>query len=248
MANREGTAREFATILVSEAAIIPKELVMLDAASVPMSAHTAWQALFEQGLLTGSFDENSVPHANEKGESVLGQAKGKRVLILGAAGGVGLMAVQFAKLAGAWVAGTASSKNEQYLKDLGIDEVVDYTKMSVEQYVAAGNNKFDLVFDCVGGKSMMDGWYGVKDNGAYISVVPGFKEPEGGKPVGVRSTWFVMEARGEELSRIGRLFEKGMLKATVDSVWRLEDFEDAFGKTASGHARGKVVFKVSDEE
>ncbi|KAH7370987.1 hypothetical protein BKA66DRAFT_470407 [Pyrenochaeta sp. MPI-SDFR-AT-0127] len=248
MADREGSAQEYANILPNEAALVPKGLDLVNAASVPMSAYTAWQAIFEKGLLTGAYTPTSVPHVNEAGEAVLGQAKGKRVLVLGAAGGVGLMAVQFAKLAGAWVAGTASGKNEEFLKGLGIDEVVDYTKLSVKEYIANGNKKFDVVFDCVGGKSMLDGWNGVTDTGAYISVVPGFKEPEGGKPAGVTSAWFVMEARGEELTGIGKFFEKGMLKTSVDSVWKLEDFEKAFAKTASGHARGKVVFRVSGEE
>lgn len=248
MADREGSAQEYANILPSEAALLPKGLDMVTAASVPMSANTAWQAIFEKGLLTGSFTPTSVPHVNEAGEAVLGQAKGKRVLVLGAAGGVGLMAVQFAKLAGAWVAGTASAKNEEFLKGLGIDEVIDYTKLSVKEYIANGNNKFDVVLDGVGGKSMLDGWNGVTDTGAYISIAPGFKEPEGGKPAGVRSTWFVMEARGQELAGISKFFEKGMLKTSVDSVWKLEEFEKAFAKTASGHAKGKVVLKVSDEE
>jgi NADPH:quinone reductase-like Zn-dependent oxidoreductase len=217
---------------------------MIEAASVPMSAHTAWQAVFEKGGLTG---KRGVPHVNEHGDAVLRQAKGKRVLILGAAGGVGLMAVQFALLAGAHVVGTASAKNEGYLRELGISEVVDYTKTSIQEYIAAGNDKFDLTFDCAGGKSMLDGWNGVVENGAYISVVPGFREPESGKPAGVRSTWFVMEARAEELHHIGKLFGMGLLKATVDSVWKLEDFEAAFSKTASGHARGKVVLKIADE-
>jgi NADPH:quinone reductase-like Zn-dependent oxidoreductase len=242
-AEREGAAREYATILPSEAAMVPEGLGMIEAASVPMSAHTAWQAVFEKGGLTG---ERGVPHVNEHGDAVLGQAKGKRVLILGAAGGVGLMAVQFALLAGAHVVGTASAKNEGYLRELGISEVVDYTKTSIQEFIAAGNDKFDLVFDCAGGKSMLDGWNGVVENGAYISVVPGFREPESGKPAGVRSTWFVMKARGEELHCIGKFFEKGLLKATVDSVWELEDFEAAFSKTASGHARGKVVLKIAD--
>jgi NADPH:quinone reductase-like Zn-dependent oxidoreductase len=70
-------------------------------------AHTAWRALFEKGLSTGSFEPTSAPHVSETGEAVLGQAKGERVLILGAGGGVGLMAVQFAKLASAHVAETA---------------------------------------------------------------------------------------------------------------------------------------------
>lgn len=159
------------------------------------------------------------------------------------------MAVQFAKLAGAYVAGTASPKNANYLKELGVDEIIDYTKTSVEAWVGGRpEKKFDLVFACVGGKSMMDGWNGVKDNGAYVSVVPGFAEPEGGKPSGVRSAWFVMEARGEELERIGKFLEKGLLKSTVDSVFKIEEFEEAFAKTASGHARGKVVIKIAEDE
>ena len=84
-------------------------------------------------------------------------------------------------------------------------------------------------------------------SGAYISIVPGFSEPEGGKPGGVRSKWFVIEARGEELERIGKFFEKGMLKATVDSVWGFEEYEKAFEKTGGGHARGKVVLRVTGE-
>jgi NADPH:quinone reductase-like Zn-dependent oxidoreductase len=247
-AGREGTAREYATIFPSEAALIPKGLGMLEAASVPMSAHTAWQALFEHGLFTGSFTPTSVPHVNETGQTVLSQAQGKRVLILGAAGSVGVMAVQFAKLAGAYVVGTASGKNEGYLKKMGIDDVVDYHTMSIREYIAeVCTKKFDLVFDCVGGKAMLDGWHAIIDNGIYISVVPGFREPPEGKSAGVRSAFFIMEARGDELGRIGKFFEKGMLKATIDSVWKLKDFEGAFAKTASGHARGKVVFKIAKD-
>jgi len=99
----------------------------------------------------------------------------------------------------------------------------------------------------VGGKSMLDGWKGVKRNGRYPSVVPGFREPEEGKPEGVKSGFFVMVSRGEELERIGRFIEKGLVKTSVDSVWRIEEFEEAFKKTATGHARGKVVIKIAEE-
>ena len=247
MADRQGAACEYASVLVSEAARVPGGMGMLDAASVPMSAHTAWQGVFDKGLLMTGM--SGVPYVNGAGEAVLGQAKGKRVLILGAAGSVGSLAVQFAKLAGAWVVGTASSKDTAYLEDLGIDQVVDYTSTSMAQYVAGGGQKFDVVFDCVGGEAMLDAWNAVKEGGAYPSVVPGFKELEDGKPAGVRSEWFVMEARGEELSAIGKFFEKGMVRGVrVDSVWKLEEFEEAFGKVTGGKARGKVVFRVSDEK
>jgi len=246
-ADREGTAREYATILPKEAALVPKGLGLTDASSVPMSLHTAWQALFEQGLLTGDF--KNVPHINGNGEVIGDQAKGKRVLILNAAGGVGLFATQFARLAGAHTVGTASGKNEAFLKELGINEILDYTKTSVTDWIAQSpqERKFDLVFDCIGGKSMLDGWSAVKENGTYISVAPGFKEPEGGAPSGVKHKWFVMDARGEELEAVGKFFEKGLLRAWVDSVWKIEEFEQAFAKTASGHARGKVVIRLAKE-
>ncbi|KAF2259278.1 NAD(P)-binding protein [Lojkania enalia] len=241
-AGREGSACEYATILPSETALVPKGLNMIHAASVPMSALTAWQAIFEQGGLC------SAPYVSDAGEIFGGQAKEKRVLVLGAAGGVGLLAVQFARIAGAWVAGTASAKNEVYLKEVGVDEVVDYTKVSVEEWVGGEENKkFDLVFDCVGKQSMLDGWFGVKDNGAYVSIVPGFKEPDGGKPKGVKSVWFVMDSRGEELEAIGRFIGKGLVKTTVDSVYKIGDYEQAFAKTASGHARGKVVINIGGD-
>lgn len=249
-ASREGTAREYATILPSETARVPQGIGMLEAATVPMSAHTAWQAVFEKGLLTGDFAK--VPYVDETTREIVGKelAKGKRVLVLNAAGGVGLHAVQFAKLAGAWVVGTGSAKNEEWLKGLGADEVVDYRKTSIKEYVGGDDSKkFDLVFDCVGGNSMLDGWNGVKEEGGvFISVVPGFREPEGGKPAGVRSEWFVMEARGKELEHIGKFITKGVLKTAVDSVYELEGFEEAFGKTASGRARGKVVLRVGKDE
>ncbi|KAF1996758.1 NAD(P)-binding protein [Amniculicola lignicola CBS 123094] len=246
-AGREGTAREYATILPSETALVPARLKgskrgMQEAASIPMSAHTAWQALFTQGELC------TPPSVDTTTGAVIGgQAKGKRVLVLGAAGSVGMMAVQFGRLAGAWVAGTASPGNKGLVGELGADEVIDYTATTVSKWIAGEEErKFDLVFDCVGGRSMLDGWSAVRSDGIYVSVVPGFAEPEGGKPEGVRSKWFVMEASGEELEGIGRFVEKGLVRGCVDSVWRLEEFEDAFAKTKGGHARGKVVFGVAE--
>jgi NADPH:quinone reductase-like Zn-dependent oxidoreductase len=171
-AARHGAAAQYTLILPEEAAHVPKGMSMIEAASVPMSAHTAWQALFEQGLLTGSFTPMDVPHVNDSGQAVLGQASGKRVLILGAAGGVGLMAVQFAKLAGAHVSGTSSTRNITFLTNLGIDEVIDYTRTTIPSYIRTNNPPFDLVLDCVGGTSMLDGWHGVAPHGTYISVVP----------------------------------------------------------------------------
>lgn len=248
-AYREGTAREYATILPSEAALVPAGLSLLDAAAIPMSALTAWQALFEKGLLTGSYAAETVPRVDEAGSVKGGDlALGKRVLVLNAAGGVGIMAVQFAKLAGAWVVGTTSERNREFVERLGA-EVVDYSKTSMRDWVGGNEGrKFDLVFDCVGGMAMLDGWSAVKEDGVYISVAPGFKEPDEGKPKGVRGEWFVMESRGSELDAIGKLIEKGLARGWVDSVWEIEQFEEAFARTGTGRARGKVVMKFARDE
>ncbi|KAF2489803.1 NAD(P)-binding protein [Lophium mytilinum] len=231
-AAREGCAREYATIAPSEAALRPEALSEVEAATVPMSAETAWQALFEHGGLAA---------LGADGRGVVENA-GKRVLVLAASGGVGLWAVQFARLAGAYVVGTCSGRNAGFVSGLGADEVVDYTETSLEAWVA--EEKFDVVFDCAGGKSMEDAWTVVREGGTFVSIVPRYKEPEGGAPKGVKGLFFIMESRGEELAVISGLMERGLCKTVVDSVWKLEEYEKAFAKTASGHARGKVVIKI----
>ncbi|KAF2808960.1 NAD(P)-binding protein [Mytilinidion resinicola] len=234
-AAREGCAREYATITPSEAALRPQDLSDVDAATVPMSAETAWQALFEHGELAAPQADGSKVAANA----------GKRVLILAASGGVGLWAVHFARLAGAHVVGTCSEKNAEFVLGLGADEVVDYTKTSLEAWARAKEGrKFDVVFDCAGSRSMEDAWTVVREGARFVSIVPGYKEPDGGPPRGVKGLFFVMESRGAELAVISGLWERGLCKTVVDSVWRLEEYEKAFAKTASGHARGKVVIRI----
>jgi NADPH:quinone reductase-like Zn-dependent oxidoreductase len=171
MANRPGTARQYATILPGETAKVPGGLRggLVEAASIPMSALTAWQALFEHGNLTGSYLPSDLPHIDASGNLVGGQATNKRLLVLGAASSVGRMAVQFAKLAGAYVVGTASKANEGVLKELGVDEVIDYHSVRMKEWVSGSpSRKFDLVFDCAGGESMRDGWGAVREDGACM--------------------------------------------------------------------------------
>ncbi|KAF2204145.1 NAD(P)-binding protein [Delitschia confertaspora ATCC 74209] len=250
-AQREGAAAEYASLLDSETARVPGGLTMEEAASVPMSGLTAWQALFEPARGNLSYP-NEPPYVNNAGELLNPNvAAGKKILILGAADAVGAFAVQLAKLAGAYVVGTASGRNESFLRGVGIDEVIDYTKTSIQEYIVGQEDrKFDFVFDCVGGKSMLDGWHAVKSHGAYVSIVPGFEEEPKKvvRPENVRSGFFVMDSRGEELEQIGRFIEKGLVKTGVDSVWKIEKYREAFERTGTGHARGKVVFRVAWEE
>lgn len=108
-----------------------------------MSALTAWQAVFEKGqLVSPDYSMGSLPRISKEGEFLGDQAKGKRVLVLGAAGGVGVFACQFARLAGAYVVGTASTGNKEFLRGLGVDEVVDYREMSMGEWVGGDEVRF----------------------------------------------------------------------------------------------------------
>jgi NADPH:quinone reductase-like Zn-dependent oxidoreductase len=125
---------------------------MSEASSVPMSALTAWQAIFEKGqLVSPTYSMHSLPHISQDGEGegelVSGQAEGKRVLVLGAAGGVGVFACQFAKVAGAYVVGTASQVNDGFVRGLGVDGVVDYRRESMREWVGGDEVRWFL-FSC----------------------------------------------------------------------------------------------------
>ena len=198
---------------------------------MPMSAVTAWQALFVQ---TGSV---------LKAEAGTG-AKGKRVFITAASGAVGRWMVQLAKWAGADVVGTASGAAMEVVKCLGAGEVLDYRSADVKAW-ATEEKKADVVIDCIGGKSLQDSWWVVKKNGVLISVndVPEGKKPEGVEE-GIKSLFFVMEANGEQLEKITKLIDAGGFVGSLDSTWKLEDGPKAVEKLESGKAKGKIVFNL----
>ena len=197
---------------------------------MPLSAISAWQALFEHGGVDGLGDERS---------------KGKRVLITAAAGGVGVWLVQLARVAGLdVVAQVGREENEEFVRELGANEVINYHCTGLKEW-AEGQNKVDIVIDCVGGKTLEECWYAVKEDGVLISIV---NVPEEKKPFGLekgtRSLFFIMTPRGEHLMEISKLLEEGKVKPVVDSVWRLADYVKVFDRCDEGHARGKIVIEV----
>jgi NADPH:quinone reductase-like Zn-dependent oxidoreductase len=231
---RDASLREFTIGLESELAKVPSNLTDNEAAAVPVSALTAWQGLFVHG--SNDF-ENS---------------RGKRVLVNGAAGAVGMWYVQLARAAGMIVVGTCNPASAERVRAAGA-EVIDYTTNNLREYPG---EKFDLILDAVGGKSLEDAWFLAKDNGRVLTIVPPtdfFKHwnwdldrPEGVSET-VQGRFFVMNSSGNDLARVGKLIEAGQAKPIIDSVWKLEDFEKAFEKLESGKTNGKIVVRVAEE-
>ncbi|KAH8910841.1 NAD(P)-binding protein [Coniochaeta sp. PMI_546] len=244
-AERAGTAREYALAKVSELAEIPEGLRWVEAAATPLSALTAWQALFVQGTLDVGGLKGDADAAKRNA--------GKRVLITGASGGVGSWAVQLASLAGAGaVVAVCGSGKEAAVRKLGATEVVDYTKTSVEEWAAADRaaREVDFVFDVVGGKTLAGCWKAVREGGALVSVntPPDMVKPAGLEKRLEKSLFFIVEPLGSNLAEIAELIQAGKARPVVDSVWPFEQFEKAFEKLESGHAKGKIIIKVGSEE
>lgn len=216
----DGAEAEFTIALPSELAPKPRTLDHVQAAAVPLTALTAWQALFVHASL----------------------AAGQTILIHGAAGGVGIFAVQLARWAGAHVIATASARNRDFLRELGANEIIDYTTTRFEEVV----HDVDLVFDLVGGDTLVRSWQVVKPGGVLVSVVsprPSFAEA---KAHGVRPVWFIVEPNREQLIQIGALIDAGRIRPIIDTVLPLSQARQAYEQGARGHTRGKIVLRVVD--
>ncbi|KAK0623806.1 hypothetical protein B0T14DRAFT_536584 [Immersiella caudata] len=243
-ASRPGAGSEYSLPRASELAKIPPSLDWIDAAATPLSALTAWQAVFVQGTLD---------KAALKGDAKARAHNAKiRVLVTGAAGGVGSWVVQFAALAGAKaVVAVCSAEKEEAVRKLGATEVVDYRKISTEDWAKADSaaREVDLVVDLIGGKGLAGCWTALREGGAIISVntPPDVVKPAGLEKKASKSLFFIVETLGSNLAEIGELIEAGKAHPTVDSVWEFAEFKKAFARLDSGHANGKIIIKVSDE-
>lgn len=217
---RDGAAAEYAIALPSELAPRPRTLDDIQAAAVPLSALTAWQALFVHG----------------------GLSSGQTALIHGASGGVGVFATQLARWAGARVLVTASARHADFLRELGANEVIDYATTRFEDVA----HDADVVFDTVGGDTLARSWQVVKPGGALVSVVspPPADRAERAARSGVRFTWFIVEPSGAQLREIGALIDAGQIRPIVAQTFPLAQARQAFEAAATGHPRGKVVITV----
>jgi len=217
---RDGAEAEFTIALPSELAPKPRTLDYVQAAAVPLTALTAWQALFEHASLVA----------------------GQTVLIHGAAGGVGVFAVQLAHWAGAHVIATASARNRDFLHELGASVVIDYTTTRFED----GVHDVDLVFDTVGGDTLQRSWQVIKPGGALVTIVSPQPSFEKAKAHGIHPFWFIVEPNRDELIQVGTLIDSGHLRPIIDTVFPLSQARQAYEQGARGHTRGKIVLRVVD--
>lgn len=225
-----GAYAEYVSVPSSELALKPRGIGHVQAAGAPMSLLTAWQFLIETGHDAPnpfqSFPHKAVP------------LKGKTVLVNGAGGGVGHLAVQLARWKGARVIAVASSRNEALSRELGADEFIDYTKTAAESVV----KNVDLVFDAVGGANMARFLRCIRPGGALFLVNPlGFSaHPEATqKAVTVSSTQ--VRSSGAQLAQAGRLLEEGVVRVVIDSTYPLAMASAAHQRAAMGSIQGKIV-------
>jgi len=211
-----GGYAEYVAAPASEFVRKPKHINFDTAASVPVAALTAWQGIFDHGEL----------------------ASGQCILITGASGAVGSMAVQLAKNKGAYVIGTGSGRNEEFVRKLGADEFIDYKKAKFEDKVSG----VDVVFDTVGGDTQERAFQTLKRGGVLVSTVSP-PSAEKSKEFGVTVAMVVMMAKGDQLAKINRLVESGKLKVRVATVLPLTEVKKAHQLSSSGHADGKIILR-----
>ena len=212
-----GGFAEYAVAQKGDVAPKPQSLDFEHAAAIPLGGLTAWQAIF----------------------GLAGLESGQRILITGASGGVGSLAVQFAKAKGAYVIGTASGRNEAFVKALGADEFIDYTTQTFEEVVRS----VDVVFDTVGGDTFERSFQTLKKGGFLVTSVA-FPSEEKAQEFGVRAARVFCKPNAGELAEISELVETGRLEARIDTVLPLAEVGRAFEISESGRANGKIVLRV----
>jgi NADPH:quinone reductase-like Zn-dependent oxidoreductase len=198
---------------------LPANMSFDEAATISGGATTAWQALVNEADIK----------------------PGDRVLIHGAAGGVGLYATQFAKWKGAYVIGTCGPANIEFVRSLGADEVIDYTAERFEEVV----RDMDIVLDTVGGETLEHSWSVVKQEGMIISLVA-LPSQERAAINGVKAIKPMTLASNKDLMEIPQLIQQGIIKSVVSKTFALEQAGEAQALCQRGHGRGRIVLHIRD--
>jgi NADPH:quinone reductase-like Zn-dependent oxidoreductase len=213
---------EYITSPVADLALKPRKLTHQEAAGVPLAGLTAWQALFDTAHLQA----------------------GQTVFISGGAGGVGHYAIQLAKWKGARVITTTSTRNVEFVRDLGADVVIDYTRQAFTQII----RDIDVVLDTIGGDVLRNSFKVVKHGGLIVSLPLHLGVEALGNQLapqhGVEFAVVRVHPSGEQMAALAKVADAGRLKTYVDAVFPLKDVAQAHKLSEGGHVRGKLVLTL----
>ena len=216
---RDGAYADYIVVRESELALKPKSLHHPRAATVPLAALTVWQSLFDTAQLQ----------------------PGQRVLIHAGSGGVGHLAVQLAKWKDAYVFATASTKNQDLLRKLGVDEPIDYTQQRFEDVA----RNIDIVLDTLGGETQERSWSVLEKGGVLVSLVQPPSE-ETAKELGVRAALLGAQPNGAQLAEIAKIIDSGKLTPVINRILPLSEARRAHELSQSGHTHGKIALRVKN--
>ena len=205
---------EYVLVKEDELSKKPSNLDFENAASIPMGSLTAWQAIFDTAKLKS----------------------GQKILVHGASGGVGSMAVQIAKAKGAYVIGTASAQNKDFVNSLGADEFIDYSSTNFEDVV----KDVDVVFDPIGGDTHKRSYQVLKKGGFLVSLV---QQPSEDlmKKYNVQAAVMASQPNPKQLEEITGLIEKGKIKTRIEKVFPFSEVKEAHRLSEEGHVNGKII-------
>jgi NADPH:quinone reductase-like Zn-dependent oxidoreductase len=232
-----GDSRAYAEYVCVPAAEIARKPAGIDhvhAAAAPMSLLTAWQFLVDVG--------HDAPNPLQPNKHAPVPLDGKTVLVNGAAGGVGHLVVQIAKWKGARVIAVASGRHEALLRDLGVDEFIDYTRTAPEDIV----RDVDLVVDTVGGAGAQRFLRTLKRGGTLFPIFPlGFAGAEEAAELGVTVSYTQVRSSGAQLAELAPLLDAGTIRVVIDSTYPLAGAREAHERAARGNLQGKLVLTVA---
>jgi NADPH:quinone reductase-like Zn-dependent oxidoreductase len=216
---RNGAFAEYVLAKESELGTKPASLDFVHAAAVPVGFLTAFQSIFDLG----------------------GLQPGQRLLVHGASGGVGSSAVQLAKWKKAYVIGTSSGRNSDFLRQIGADEVIDYQTARFEDVV----KDVDVVLDTIGGETQERSWKVLKRGGTLVATIQA-PSPEKATAHGVEGKFVNASPDGKRLEELARLFDSGVLQSYVETVLPLAEVREALRLSENKRVRGKIVLRNAE--
>jgi NADPH:quinone reductase-like Zn-dependent oxidoreductase len=220
---RTGTHAEYINVSMNEVSPKPKNLTFVEAATVGVAGTMALQCLRDHGEIQ----------------------RGQKVLINGASGGIGTFAVQLAKIYGTEVTGVCSTTNQEMVKSIGADYVIDYTKEDFTERV----DEYDIIFDAVRKNTFAKCKNALTSKGIYVTTEfgPGImlQMRMNSNPNGKRVVGMLMKVDVEDLAYLRELIEAGKIKPIIDRTYSLEEIADAHRYVEKGHAKGKVIIKIA---